>query len=65
MDPIIVIAAGVVLVATGTVDPNFKDKETLAEIIKTEVSTPEPEPAKEPEPQPAKEPEPELSLIHI
>ena len=59
MDPIIVIAAGIILVVTGAIDPLIKNKEDVAQAPKTEVSTPAPEPKKEPEP------EPELSLIHI
>ena len=59
MDPIVVIAASIILVVTGTLDPIIKNKEDVAQATKTEVSTPAPEPKKEPEPEPAKEPEPE------
>ena len=55
MDPFIVLAAGIILVVTGAIDPLIKNKEDVAQAPKTEVSTPAPEPKKEPE----------LSLIHI
>ena len=47
MDPILVIAAGIILVVTGAIDPLIKNKEDVAQAPKTEVSTPAPEP-KEP-----------------
>ena len=56
MDPIIVIAAGIILVVTGAIDPLIKNKEDVAQAPKTEVSTPAPEPKKEPEPEPEPEP---------
>ena len=58
MDPIIVIAAGIILVVTGAIDPLIKNKEDVAQAPKTEVSTPAPEPKKEPEPEPEPEPDP-------
>ena len=58
MDPIIVIAAGIILVVTGAIDPLIKNKEDVAQAPNTEVSRPAPEPQHEPEPDPEPEPEP-------
>ena len=59
MDPILVIAAGIILVVTGAIDPLIKNKEDVAQAPKTEVSTPAPEPKREPEPEPEPEPAPQ------
>ena len=59
MEPFIVFAASIVLVVTGVVDPEIKDKKTLVEVYETQVSTPAPKVEKEPEPKPEPEPEPE------
>ena len=56
MDPIIVIAAGIILVVTGAIDPLIKNKEDVAQAPKTEVSPPDPDPKKEPDPEPQPEP---------
>ena len=58
MDLIAVILVGAILVATGVIDPK-ENTEEVAEVQKTEISTPAPEPAKEPEPEPEPGPEPE------
>ena len=42
MEPFIVFAASIVLVVTGVVDPEIKDKKTLVEVYETQVSTPAP-----------------------
>ena len=63
MEPIIVLAAGAILVVTGIVNPDLKDKKTLTEVYNTMVSTPAPETAEKPEPDPV--PEPELTSILI
>ena len=66
MDLIAVVIIGVIVAATGVINPKPKDPETVAKAPETQVTTPvveakpEPEPVKEPEPEPepAKEPEP-------
>ena len=58
MDPILVIAAGIILVVTGVIDHLIKNKDDVSKAPKTEVSTPAPEPKKEPEPEPEPEPAP-------
>ena len=62
MDLITVIIIGVVVAATGVINPKAKDPEEIAKAPETQVTTPvvkEPEPQPEPEPTPAPEPEPE------
>jgi outer membrane biosynthesis protein TonB len=61
MDLITVIIIGVVVAATGVINPKAKDPEEIAKAPETQVTTPvvkEPEPQPEPEPAPAPEPEP-------
>ena len=67
MDLITVIIIGVVVAATGVINPKPKDPEEIAKAPETQVTTPvvkepepqpEPEPAPEPEPTPAPAPEP-------
>tara|TARA_A100001015_G_scaffold168475_1_gene187279 strand:+ start:17 stop:538 length:522 start_codon:yes stop_codon:yes gene_type:complete len=66
MDLLTVVIIGVIVAATGVINPKPKDSETVAKAPETQVITPvveakpEPEPVKEPEPEPepVKEPEP-------
>ena len=66
MDLLTVVIIGVIVAATGVINPKPKDPETVVNAPETQVTTPvveakpEPEPVKEPEPEPepAKEPEP-------
>ena len=61
MDLITVIIIGVVVAATGVINPKAKDPEEIAKAPETQVTTPavkEPEPQPEPEPAPTPEPEP-------
>jgi hypothetical protein len=44
MDPIIILAAGIILVVTWAIHPLIKNKEDVSQAPKTEVSTPAPEP---------------------
>ena len=56
MDLITVIIIGVIVAATGVINPKAKDPEEVAKAPETQVITPE---VKEPEPEPEQEPEPE------
>ena len=61
MDLITVIIIGVVVAATGIINPKAKDPDEIAKAPETQVTTPavkEPEPQPEPEPAPTPEPEP-------
>ena len=61
MDLITVIIIGVIVAATGAINPQTKDPEEVAKAPETQITTPEvKEP--EPEPEPVKEPEPEVML---
>ena len=66
MDLITVIIIGVIVAATGVINPKAKDPNEVAKAPETQVATPEvkepepePEPAKEPEPEPEPVPQPE------
>ena len=61
MDLITVIIIGVIVAATGVINPKANDPKEIAKTPETQVTTPavkEPEPQPEPEPTPAPEPEP-------
>ena len=60
MDLITVIIIGVIVAATGVINPKAKNPEEVAKAPETQVITPEvKEPEPEPEPEPDPEPEPE------
>ena len=56
MDLITVIIIGVIVAATGVINPKAKDTEEVAKAPETQVTTPE---VKEPEPEPEPQPEPD------
>ena len=62
MDLITVVIIGVIVAATGVINPKPKSPDEVAKAPETQVTTPvveaKPEPEPEPVPEPAKEPEP-------
>ena len=58
MDLITVIIIGIVVAATGVINPKDKDPEEVAKAPETQITTPE---VKEPEPEPEPEPGQNLS----